>query len=125
MTQLIIRLVINTVAIWVAAYVTNAVLPARWGSIVGLDDVLSLLLVALVLGLVNALIRPLVLLITCLLQVLTLGLFTLVVNALMLKLAVTIAEALGSRLHIEGFGPAFFAAILITVVSTVLTRFVR
>ena len=124
MISLLIRLAINALAIWVAAEVGNAVLPLSWGHITT-GDAASVLLAAVVLGLVNALIRPLVLIFTCLLQLLTLGLFTLVVNALMLLLASRLAEALGAGFRVEGFGAAFVAAILISIVSTVLTRFVR
>jgi putative membrane protein len=125
MINLIIRIVVNAVALWVAAYVTNAVVPAEWGVIRGLDDPVSVLLAALVLGVVNALIRPIVLMLTCLLQLLTLGLFTLVVNALMLLLASWLAEALGLSFRVTGFGAAFFAALLISLVSMLLTRVVR
>ena len=122
MISLVIRLVVNAVALWLAALITNAVLP---GSILGLDEPLSVLLAALVLGVVNALIRPIVLVMTCLLQLLTLGLFTLVVNALMLLLASWLAEVLGLSFRVTGFVPAFVAAILISIVSMLLTRVVR
>lgn len=125
MISLLIRLVINAVALWVAAYVTNEVIPPEWGSITGLGDPVSVLLAALLLGIVNALIRPLVLMVTCLLQLLTLGLFTLVVNALMLLVASWLAEVLGLSFRVHGFGAAFIAAILISVVSMLLTRVVR
>jgi putative membrane protein len=125
MLNLIIRIVINALALWVAGYVTNAVVPPDWGIIRGLDDPVSVLLAALVLGVVNALIRPIVLVMTCLLQLLTLGLFTLVVNALMLLLASWLAELLGLSFRVTGFGAAFFAAILISIVSMLLTRLVR
>lgn len=120
--RLIIRLLVNAAALWVAAYVTNAVVPSDWGVIRGVEDPVSILLAALLLGLVNALIRPLVLMVTCLLQVLTLGLFTLVVNALMLLLTSWLAQALSLAFEVTGFGAAFVAAILISIVSMLLTR---
>lgn len=125
MISLIIRIVINAVALWVAAYVTNAVVLPDWGVIRGVDDPVSILLAALLLGLVNALIRPLILMVTCLLQLLTLGLFTLVVNALMLLLTSWLAQELRLSFEVTGFGAAFVAAILISVVSMLLTRIVR
>lgn len=125
MINFILRVVINAFALWVAGYVTNAVVPADWGVIRGLDDPVSVLLAAVLLGVVNALIRPIVLAMTCLLQLLTLGLFTLVVNALMLLLASWLAQALRLSFEVTGFGAAFFAAILISLVSMLLTRVVR
>ena len=119
--RLIIRLLINALALWVAATVVNAGVPESWGYI-RIDDAVSAVLAALVLGLVNALIRPLVLMFTCLLQLLTLGLFTLVVNAVMLLLASALAQALGVGFQVVGFGAAFVAAILISIVSMLLTR---
>ena len=120
--RLVIRLLVNAASLWVAAYVTNAVVPLEWGEIRGMDDPISILLAALLLGFVNAMIRPLVLTVTCLLQVLTLGLFTLVVNALMLLLTSWFALWLGLAFEVTGFGAAFVAAVLISLVSMLLTR---
>lgn len=83
-----------------------------------------LLLVALVFGLVNALVRPLLLTLTCPLIVLTLGIFVLVVNALMLWLTAALADALGFAFYVTGFWPALFGAIVISIISTLLNLFV-
>ena len=121
--RFIIRLLISAAALWIAGYITNSVLADT--PIEGLSDPASVLLAALVLGLVNALIRPVVLMFTCLLQLLTMGLFTLVVNALMLLLASGIAGWLGLAFRVNGFIPAFLTAILVSIVSLLLTRLVR
>ncbi|TVP75960.1 MAG: phage holin family protein [Gemmatimonadales bacterium] len=111
MRNLIIRLFINAVALWVAAQLV--------GGIELEGEFWPVLLVAAVFGLVNALLKPILLLLTLPVVVLTLGLFTLVVNALMLWLT----AALVGALSVEGFWPAFLGALLITVVSFVLSVF--
>ena len=81
---------------------------------------LELLGVALVFGLVNALVRPIIKLLTCPLIILTLGVFLLVLNALMLWLTAELSGALGLDFHVAGFWPAFWGALLISLVSAVL-----
>jgi len=77
----------------------------------------GILLVSLVFGLINAIIKPIVKLLTCPLVILTLGLFTLVINTLMLMLTEVI---LPQYLALDGFIAAFFAALVISIVSTIL-----
>ncbi|GMR10426.1 MAG: phage holin family protein [Anaerolineae bacterium] len=117
--KLILRIFINAVAIWV----TSLLLP-------GLDfegNLGSLIIVGLIFGLVNALIRPIVKLLTLPINILTLGLFTLVINALMLLLTVAISSSLNFTGGFLEFSVenlllnAFVGAILISVVSTVLS----
>ena len=76
---------------------------------------------AVILGLVNAVIRPLLKLLTCPLIVLTLGLFTLVINAVVLLLAARISAAVGAGFEVAGFWPAFWGALIVSVVTTVLS----
>jgi len=81
---------------------------------------------AVILSLVNALIRPLLKLMTCPLILLTLGLFTLVVNAVTLLISSALANnVFGFGFYIDGFWPAFWGAIIVSVVSIVLNAFVR
>lgn len=114
MSRLIIRIIINAVALWVAA------------SVLGFErmsvprDVVGLLVVALVFGVVNALIRPIVSLFTCLLNIITLGLFTFVINALMLMLTGWLT---GSQLEFANFGWALMGGIIVSIVSTILSWF--
>ncbi len=112
MSKLIIRLVINAVALWIAAtYV---------GGIDITDDVVGLFFVALIFGVINALIKPVISFFTCPVYVLTLGLFTFVVNALMLMLTSTLSD---DRLQVESFWAAFLGGIVISLVSTLLSLF--
>ncbi|OII60798.1 hypothetical protein BJP40_07960 [Streptomyces sp. CC53] len=81
---------------------------------------LTLLLVALLFGVVNSLVKPIVQLLTMPLFILTLGLFTLVVNALMLLLTSWLAEKLDLSFHVEGFWTAVLGGLVISVVSWAL-----
>ena len=112
--KLILRIFINAVAIWV----TSLVLPGLVFDV----TLISLVLVGILFGLVNALIRPIVKLLTLPINVITLGLFTLVINAAMLVLTVLLADALTLQ---GGLGDKliaiFVGAILISIVSTVLS----
>ena len=122
MLAFLVRLIVNAVAIWVAALVVDQVVPG--GIVIGRLD--TLVVVALIFGIVNALIRPIVLMVTCLINLLTLGLFTFIVNALMLLLTSYVSEmVLPGAFHVSGFIPAFLGAIVISVVSFLLTHLIR
>jgi putative membrane protein len=113
MRSLLLHWVFNAIALWMAAYF-----------IPGLDftgDLLGLLLVAAVFGLVNSLLRPLLTVLTCPLIVLTLGLFTLVINALMLLVTGWLSERWDLGFTVAGFWPAFWGGLVVGLVSLVLT----
>ncbi len=80
---------------------------------------------AVILGLVNAVIRPLLKLLTCPLIVLTLGLFVLVINAVTLLIAARIADAVHVGFHVDGFAPALLGALIVSVVTVVLSAVAR
>jgi len=80
---------------------------------------------AVVLGLVNAVIRPLLKLLTCPLILLTLGLFCLVINAATLLLAARITQSLGLGFQVHGFWPAFWGALIVSLVTAVLSTLLR
>ena len=83
---------------------------------IGVASFYTALIAALVLGLVNALIRPIILVLTLPVNILTLGLFTLVVNALMFLLVATIVKGF----TVAGFGPAFWGSIIMMLVGWVV-----
>jgi putative membrane protein len=83
--------------------------------------ILTLIVVALIVGIINAVIKPIVKTIGCLFYILTLGLIGLVVNGLLLWLASWVAGKLKLPFHITGFWPAFWGAIIIGVVGWVLS----
>lgn len=108
---------------WIAA--AAAVAAAVW-VVPGIDvhgGAPALLTVALILGLVNALIRPLIRRLACGLVVLTLGLFIFIINALMLLLTAWIAQNVGVGFAVEGFSAALLGAVVISVVSFLLSFF--
>ncbi|MFJ9666534.1 phage holin family protein [Streptomyces sp. SID8111] len=80
----------------------------------------TLILVALIFGVVNVLVKPIVQLLSMPLLILTLGLFTLVVNALMLLLTSWLAEVFDLSFHVEGFWTAVLGGLIISVVSWAL-----
>jgi putative membrane protein len=110
MVQLIIRVVINAVALWVADYFLDGLTVS--------DSTGELILVAVVFGLVNAFIKPIVQILSCPLTIVTLGLFTLVINALMLMLTGWLT---GGGVNTTDFGAALLGALIISIVSTVLS----
>lgn len=111
--RFLLRILINAGALWLATRIVPGV--EHTGS------ALSLLLVALVFGVVNAVVRPLLKLLTCPLILLTFGLFAFVINALMLWLTSAISGALGLGFHVAGFVPAFLGALVVTVVNLLLS----
>jgi putative membrane protein len=114
--RLLIRIAINAVALYAATQLVPGVRftePGDWQTVV---------LVALIFGVVNALIRPLALVATCLINIVTLGLFTLIVNAGMLWLTAEFALRLGLGFQVEGFVPALLGALVIGVISFILTK---
>ncbi|MFC0601749.1 phage holin family protein [Streptomyces palmae] len=82
--------------------------------------ILSLFLVALLFGVVNAIVKPVVKLLSFPLFILTLGLITLVINALMLLLTSWLAGKFDLSFHVEGFGTAVVGALIVSVVSWAL-----
>lgn len=107
------RFVVNVVAIVIAVYVAKQVLPAGDVSFGGLRN---LVIFAVVLGLLNAFVRPVIRLLTCPLALMTLGLFSLIVNAAMFWLA----AVLTSQVQVRGFFVAFIAALIVSAVNLVI-----
>ncbi len=114
MSSFLIRLVINMVALGVAVIILPGVRLAGEGS----GFAINLFFVAIIFGLVNTLIKPILAIVTCPFYILTLGLFTFVVNALMLLLTDWLA---GFRFEVNGFWWAFIASVLMSLVSLVMS----
>lgn len=113
----LIRLLVNAVALWVATRIVPGVTyEGGWEPFV---------VVALIFGVINATLRPLTQLLTCPLILVTLGLFALVVNGLMLWLTSSLATWLGIGFRVSGFWAAFFGALVVSIVSMLLSTFVR
>ncbi len=120
--RFLLRLVINAIALWVAVRLVQNAYPESIGLTGGW---VNLLLVALVFGVLNAVVRPILFVMTCPLQILTLGLFTLVLNAIVFWLTSVVSRALGLGFAVHGFWPALLGALIVSVVSIVLSIFVR
>jgi putative membrane protein len=112
--SLLLRWLINAVAIWAALELVDGIDPVAEGP--G-----AIFAVALIFGLVNALIRPIVALLTCPLIILTLGLGTLLINTAMFWLAGEIGARLGVGFTVDGFWPAFWGALVVSLVSAILS----
>ena len=120
--SILLRLIINAVALLVTAWIVPGIHLGAAGPHPTQRDWVTLLIVALIFGLVNAVIRPIIILLSLPIEILTLGLFTFVINAFMLLLTSWIAQGMGLGFRIDGFIPALLAALLISVVSFILSR---
>lgn len=112
MIRLLLRLAVNAAALWAASSLIDGVDLA--------SDATSVLIVSVIFGLVNAVIKPIAKILTFPITLVTLGLFTLLVNAAMLWLTAQIS----SSLDVDGFWPAVLGALVVSLVSWVLSVFV-
>jgi putative membrane protein len=117
MESLIIRLLINAAGLWLADYAL--------AGIQGPSNPYNYLVLALIFGFVNSLIRPVLSFLTCPLIILTLGIFTVIINAAMLLLTSYIAINFGIIFRVVDFTSAVLGAIIISVVSIVLTVLIQ
>lgn len=117
MIRFLIRLAVNAVAIWAAVQIVTGL------NYEGSNT--SLLIVAFVFGVVNALVRPLLLLLTCPFIILTLGLFVLVINTIMLSLTVWLSSIWDLGLTSTGFWATFLGAIVISIVSSIINLLIK
>lgn len=112
----LIRLFVNAAALWVATRIVPGVThEGGWLTFMG---------VAVVFGVVNAFIRPVARILTFPLVILTLGLFALIVNGLMLWLTSSFSTILGLGFHVSGFWAACLGALVVSLVSTLLSLLV-
>lgn len=118
---LLVHILITAVAVWATTALPGITLES--------DDtgtqIVTLVVVAIVFGIVNAVLKPIAKTLGCVFYVLTLGLFGLVVNALLFWLTGWLAERLDMPFQVTGFWPAFWGAIIVTIVSSVLHGIVR
>jgi putative membrane protein len=126
MLAFVIKVVINGVAIWLTSLIITGVdVVAGSGSPEtgepALNTALTIAVVALIFTAVNAVVKPIVKLLALPLYILTLGLFFLVVNALMLLLTSWISGYTNFGLQVDGFGTAVLAALVISIISLVLS----
>ena len=121
MTNFLIRTVINALALWVAAWLIDGIVLAEDGTTFA-SKFTTIVLVALVFGVVNAVVKPIAKVLAFPAIVLTLGLFTFIVNAFLLQLTEWISKPLGLSFVIEKFWwDAVLGALIITIVSMILS----
>ena len=113
----LVRLLVNAAALWVATQVVPGV------SFDG--GPLPMLGVALVFGVLNASLRPLAKILTFPLIIVTLGIFALVINGLMLWLTSALSSTLGLGFHVSGFWAAFWGALVVSLVGLLLSMLIR
>jgi putative membrane protein len=111
MLGFVLRAVVTALGLWLATV---------WVSGLHIDDAPTLLLAGALLGVVNAIVRPVAIVLTLPMTIVTLGLFLLVINAGMLALVAWMVPGM----HVAGFGAAFWAALLVSLVSMVASWFV-
>jgi putative membrane protein len=114
---LTIRIVVIAVGLWVATLIVPGI---ETGTVSTASGIGTLLGVALIFGIVNAVLKPIIKVVGCPFYVLTLGLISLVVNALLFWLVGTIADSVGLQFEVAGFWAAFWGAIVVAIVSFVL-----
>lgn len=115
--NLVLRTVVTAVAVAVAAFFVPGI---RVDAPSLVDKAIALGAVAVIIGLVNAIVKPIVKGLTGCLTLVTFGAFLLVINALMLMLSAWIAGKVGIAFTVSGFVPAIFGSIIITVVSAAM-----
>ena len=112
----LIRLLVNAAALWVATRLVPGVTYE--------GGPLPMLGVALVFGVVNAILRPVAKILTFPIIIVTLGIFALVINGLMLWLTSSLSSELGLGFHVSGFRAAFWGGLVVSVVSMILSMLV-
>jgi putative membrane protein len=112
--RFLIRVLVTAVAVWVAAATLNGITVTGHGPAA---NALTLIVVAIIFGLVNAVLKPIVKVLGCFFYIITLGLIGLVVNALLFLLTSWIADKLNLPFHVHGFWTAFWGAIIVAIVG--------
>jgi putative membrane protein len=120
MGLLLLRVAVNGVALWVAALIVPGISFGAQSSLT--SEIISIAAVGLIFGLLNAVVRPILFLLSLPLLILTLGLFTFVLNAIMLSLTSWVAETVGLSFTVEHFfWDAVLGALVISIVSLMLS----
>jgi putative membrane protein len=117
--KLLFRWIVSSAALFAAAYFIPGIRvedPNAWKIYV---------VMALILGLVNAIIRPLLSIMSCPLIILTLGIFVLVINGVSFLIAARIAESMGVGFYVDNFMSAFLGALIVSVVSVIFNLMIK
>jgi putative membrane protein len=112
--RFVLRTLATAVALWVATVLLEGITvsgSSAWG------NALTLIAVAIIFGLVNAVLKPIIKVLGCLFYIVTLGLIAFVVNALLFLLVSWLADVLNLPFHVDGFWTALWGAIIVGIVS--------
>jgi len=115
--RFVVWVVVNALALAAAAWLLGDI---RVTGSTETDRVVTLLLVAVIFGVVNAVVRPVVKLLSLPFIILTLGLLIFVINALMLLLTSWVSEQIGLGFHVDGFWTAVLGAVIVTIATWLL-----
>ena len=117
MRRFLLRLLVTAIALYAAVrLVPGITYEGGWQTLAAM---------ALIFGLVNATVRPILTLLSCPLIILTMGLFILVINGAMLLLATRLADVFGVTFYVQGFGSALWGALVISIVSFLMNVLIR
>ncbi len=116
MKRFLIHLVVNAISLYAAVAIMNG-----HGIVPQNTSWLAFLLLALIFGLINAILRPLLTVLSCPLIIITLGLGTLLINTLLFYLAGLIGTSLRVGFTVDGFLPAFLGALIVSIISFILS----
>lgn len=117
MSKFLVRWLVASVALYAAVRLVPGIgYDGDWTTLAGM---------ALVFGLVNAFVRPFLTLLSCPLIIMTMGVFLLVINGFLMLLAGRLAALFGVGFYVDGFGAAFWGALVVSAVSFLLNLFVR
>ena len=122
MFKLLIRLAVSAVAVLLVTWALQQWAPPDW-QVVKVESWSTALIFAVVLGLLNALVRPILLLVTCPLNLITFGLFTFVVNALVFWLAARLSS--GAGVQVEGFTGALIGSLAVTICTAIVDGYLE
>jgi putative membrane protein len=117
MSKFLLRWLVAAIALYAAVrLVPGIAYDGDWTTLAGM---------ALLFGLVNAFVRPFLTLMSCPLIIMTMGVFLLVINGFLMLLAARLAAVFGVGFYVDGFGAAFWGALVVSVVSFFLNLFLR
>jgi putative membrane protein len=118
MGRFLVRLVINAVALYAAVALVPGIRPET-------DNWISYIWLALIFGIINAILRPILVVVGCPFLILTLGLGGLLINTLLFYLAGLIGQSFGVGFSVDGFVPAFLGALIVSIVGFALSSVLR
>lgn len=118
MKKLLLRLIVNAVALYSAIALVDGITPQS-------DNWLSLVWMALIFGIINAVLKPILTVLGCPFIILTMGLGALLINTLLFYLAGMIGTSFGVGFSVSGFMPAFFGALIVSIVSFLLNTLLK